>query len=252
LDHEFDPIELQCRIDLAAVDRASTEWVPEEAGDPPTPLPNITPSDAPEISAAFSQRVVQASAGNRIAVLEVDAVPVSGRDDIVLEAQYRTVTELSGEGGGTVYGTWVEMQATGYTAQSGAVADRATYNAQARFEGVFYEPDQWENLGNITVQIDATPPGAPSELFASNGASRVNLNWRNPTGDFHELRIYRSETAVFADVVLIGATGGVSGQISEFSDDTITVATEYNYWIAAANVSGIEGSPTGPANITTT
>ncbi|KZY53115.1 hypothetical protein A3734_16700 [Sulfitobacter sp. HI0054] len=255
LDHEFDPIELQCRIDLAKVDRASGEWTPEEAGDPPTPLPASGNSEAPEISAVFSQRVVQASAGNRIAVLEVDAVPIAGRNDIVVEAQYRTSTYDDGGSEGipeTVYGPWIDMQATGYTAQSGAVEDGRDYNAQARFDGVFYEPDEWENLGTITVQIDATAPDAPSELFASNGTGRVNLNWRNPTGSFHELRIYRSETAVFGDAALVGTTGGVSGQISEFSDDTITAATEYNYWVAAANVSGVEGSPAGPANITTT
>ncbi|MFG6599399.1 MULTISPECIES: phage tail protein [unclassified Sulfitobacter] len=254
LDHEFDPIELLCRIDLAKVDRASGEWTPEEAGDPPTPLPVSGNSEAPEISAVFSQRVVQASAGNRIAVLEVDAVPIAGRDDIVIEAQYRTSTYDDGGSEGipsTTYGPWTDMQATGYTAQSGAVEDGRDYNAQARFDGVFYEPDEWENLGTITVQIDATPPGAPSELFASNGTGRVNLNWRNPNGEFYEIRIYRSTTAVFGDASLVGTTGGVSGQISEFSDDTITAATEYNYWVAAANVSGVEGTPAGPANITT-
>ncbi len=255
LDHEFDPIELQCRIDLAKVDRASGEWTPEEAGDPPTPLPETSNSEAPELSTVFSQRVLQASAGNRIAVLEVDAVPIAGRDDIALEAQYRSVTYDDGGSEGipeTVYGPWVDMQATGYTAQSGAVEDGQDYNARARFDGVFYEPDEWENLGTITVQIDATAPGAPSELFASNGTGRVNLNWRNPNGEFYELRVYRSDTAVFADAALVGTTGGVAGQISEFSDDTITAATEYNYWVAAANVSGVEGSPAGPANITTT
>ncbi|WOI30035.1 phage tail protein [Sulfitobacter dubius] len=254
LDHEFDPIELQCRIDLAAVDRASGEWTPEEAGDPPTPLPASGNSEAPDLSAVFSQRVVEASAGNRIAVLEVDAVPIAGRDDIVIEAQYRTSTYYDGGREGmpeTVYGDWVDMQATDYTAQSGPVEDGRSYSARARFDGVFYEPDQWEDLGAITVQIDATAPGAPSELFASNGTGRVNLNWRNPAGHFYELRIYRGDTAVFDDAALVGMTGGVSGQISEFSDDTVAAATAYNYWVKAANVSGVEGDPVGPAPITT-
>lgn len=252
LDHQFDPIELQCRIDLAAVDRASGEWTAAEEGDPPTPLPNTTPIEPPAISAVFSQRVVQASASNRIAVLEVDAVPIADRNDIVIEARYRTVTITYGEDGTTTYGPWVDMQATDYTAQSGAVEDRQTYHAQARFDGVFYEPDEWTTVGGITVQIDATAPGTPTELFASNSTGKVHINWRNPSSDFYELRIYRSETAVFGDAALIGTTGGNSGQISEYSDETITAATEYNYWVAAANVSGVEGSPAGPANITTT
>jgi hypothetical protein len=244
LDHEFDPIELQCRIDLAAVDRASGEWTPAEAGDSPTPLPDDPQNLAPDISAVFTQRIVQASASSQIAILEVDAVPIVGRSDIAVEAQYRRVSAFSS--------TWLDMQATGYTAQSGPVEDRVEYEAQARFDGVFYEPDEWENLGTITVQIDAIAPGAPSELFASNGTGRVNLNWRNPSSDFHEIRIYRGTTAVFGDAALVGTTGGVSGQISEYSDDTITAATEYNYWVAAANVSGVEGDPVGPATITTT
>ncbi|MFG6566662.1 hypothetical protein [Sulfitobacter sp. 1A13679] len=241
LDHEFDPIELQCRIDLAAVDRASGEWTPAEAGDAPTPLPDDPQNLAPDISAVFTQRIVQASASSRIATLEVDAVPIVGRNDIAVQAQYRK----------TGASAWLDMAATDYTAQSGPVEDGETYEGQARFDGVFYEPDEWEYLGTITVQIDATAPGEPSELFASNGTGRVNLNWRNPAGEFYEIRIYRSTTAVFGDASLVGTTGGVSGQISEFSDDTITAGTEYNYWVAAANVSGVEGSPAGPANITT-
>lgn len=242
LDHEFDPIELQCRIDLAKVDRASGEWTPEEAGDPPTPLPISTPTPPPEISAVLTQRIVQASASTSVPVLEVEAVEVAGRSDITVEARYRT----------NALQPWTDMQASGYVAQSGPVEDGVTYHAEARFNGVFDEPDAWVSLGSVTVQIDATPPGAPSELFASNGNGRVNLNWRNPNGEFYEIRIYRSTTAVFGDAALVGTTGGVSGQISEFSDDTITAATEYNYWVAAANVSGVEGSPAGPANLTTT
>ena len=242
LDHEFDPIELQCRIDLAAVDRASGEWTPADEGDAPTPLPDDPQNLAPDISAVFTQRIVQASATSRIATLEVDAVPVLGRDDIRIEAQYR---ELGAS-------AWLNMTATDFTAQSGPVEDGTTYEAQVRFDGVFYEPDSWENLGTITVQIDATPPGSPSELIPSNGPGYVHLSWRNPGVAFYEIRIYRSETAVFGDAALVGTTGGALGQISEFSDSTITAATEYNYWVAAANVSGVEGTPAGPANITTT
>jgi hypothetical protein len=242
LDHEFDPIELQCRIDLAKVDRASGEWTPEEAGDPPTPLPISTPTPPPEISAVLTQRIVQASASTSVPVLEVEAVEVAGRSDITVEARYRT----------NALQPWTDMQPSGYVAQSGPVEDGVTYTAEARFNGVFDEPDAWVSLGSVTVQIDATAPGAPSELFASNSTGRVNLNWRNPNGEFYEIRIYRSTTAVFGDAALVGTTGGVSGQISEFSDDTVTAATEYNYWVAAANVSGVEGSPAGPANITTT
>jgi hypothetical protein len=242
LDHEFDPLELQCRIDLAAVDRESGEWAPAEEGDAPTPLPDNPQNLAPEISAVLTQRIVQASASSRIAILEVAAIPVAGRNDVRIEAQYRK----------TVVGAWMDMGATDFTAQSGPVEDGETYEAQARFDGVFYEPDEWEDLGTFTVQIDATAPGAPSALIPSNGAGYVHLSWRNPASELYEIRIYRSTTETFGDAILVGTTGGVAGQISEFSDHSVAASTEYNYWIAAANVSGVEGPPAGPANITTT
>ncbi|MEX3315674.1 hypothetical protein [Sulfitobacter sp. PS-8MA] len=248
LDHEFDPIELQCRIDLAAVDRASGEWTPEEAGDPPTPLLGGGANGAPELSAVLSQRVIQVSSSFALPILEVQATEVAGRNDITLEAQSRPVQPIPEIG----ELPWLDMQATDYVAQSGPVIDGQTYEVRARFNGLFDAPDAWKDLGTITVQIDATPPGAPSELIPSNGTGKVHLTWRNPAGDFYEIRVYRSETAVFSDAALVGTTGGVSGQISEYSDTTITATTEYNYWVAAANVSGVEGSPAGPANITTT
>jgi len=241
LDHEFDPVELECRIELAKVDRASDERPIADEGAAPTPLPEGEGNFAPPISAVLTQRIVQVSAGVQQAVLEVDAVPVAGRTDITLQARYRRT-------GATA---WIDMQATAYSAQSGAVEDGLEYEAEARFRGVFDQPDIWIYLGPITIRIDSTAPGAPIDLNASNGMDAVALSWRNPATGFFTLRVYRSTGTDFNSADLIGQTGGVSGQISEFQDATAAAATDYTYWIAAANVSGVEGAPTGPATITT-
>ena len=241
LDHEFDPIECECRIDLARVDRASEAWTVVEEGSPPTPLSEGEGNLAPPISAVLTQRIVQVSAGVRQAILEIDAVPVPDRDDIRIEGRFRKVGATQ----------WISMQATDYSAQSSAVEDGAQYEAQARFLGVFDQPDVFVNLGPVTIQIDATAPGAPIDLNVSNGIGGVDLNWRNPATDFFTLRVYRSTGTDFGSADLIGQTGGASGQVSEFQDTAAAAATEYNYWIAAANISGVEGVPVGPATITT-
>jgi hypothetical protein len=240
MNHDFDPIELKCSIELARVDRASEEWTVEEEGEPPTPLPSSEPNIAPATGAILTQRVITIGADYKQAILEVNAAPLAGRSDVTLKARF--ISD----------GNWISMTTSEYKAQSGAVSDGETYVVQARFEGIFDEPPDWDNIGTVTIQLDAIPPGAPSELFASNGTGYVQTNWRNPFHAFAKLRIYRSEGTVFGAATLIGTTGGVSGQISEFQDSTIAAATEYNYWVAAANASGVEGSAIGPANITTT
>lgn len=241
MDHEIDPINLECRIELEKISRESEAWTPAEEGGTTEALPPPEPNPAPDISAILTQRIIQASANNRIGSLEVSAVPIPDRDDLEIQAQYRK----------TGSSQWLSMQASNYTAVSGAVEDGREYEARVRFNGIFDEPDDWEALGPITIQIDSTPPAAPTELIPSNGTGYVHLSWRNPSAAFAELRVYRNTTADFGGAALVGTTGGAQGQISEFQDSTIAAETEYNYWVAAANMSGIEGTPAGPANITT-
>lgn len=243
LNHEFDPIALECRIELAKVARASEAWDPSEEGTPVPPLPDPDPDLAPDIDVTLTQRVIEVTSGNFQAILEVEAVPIPDRDDISIEAQYKE--------GFPALPFWIDMSATGYTAQSQAVEDGKTYDVRARFAGVFDGVDEWTDLGPITIQVNSTPPGQPSGLSASNGSGDVQLSWRNPDGDFYKIRVYRNTVSDFGTASLIGTTGGVSGQISEFQDDTIAAATDYFYWVAAANVSGVEGTPAGPESITT-
>lgn len=240
VDHAFDPIELECTIDLKRVDRASVEWDPSEEGETTAALPDSS-NPAPEISAALTQRVTTLTGGVQQAALEVEAVAVEDREDLSVRAQYRKV--------GTTQ--WLDMQTTVYTAISAAVEDGAAYEVQARWNGVFDGVDAWETLGPITIQINGTAPDAPSELIPSVGAAYVHLSWRNPSSAFFEIRIYRNTAADFATAALVGRTGGTQGQLSEFEDSTISAATDYWFWVVAANSSGVESTPAGPAAITT-
>lgn len=242
LDHEFDPVVLECRIELGRVSRASMAWSPEEEGETTADLPEDEENPPPPLSAAFSQRVIQISAGVQQAVLEVAAVAIPDRQDLTIQAQFRKVGET----------TWTDMQVTELTARSGAVEDGQQYEAQVRWLGVFTGVAVWQALGPITVQIDATAPGQPVELIPSNGAGYVHLSWRNPATGFFQIRIYRGPTTDFGAASLIGTTGGTSGQISEYQDPTAVSGQTYRYWVRAANISGVEGIAAGPVTITKT
>lgn len=237
LDHEFDPVGLECRIELGRVDRRSEEWTPAEEGETTANLPDDEANPPPAMSAALSQRIVQVNAGTRQAVLEVEAVAIPDRDDLTIEAQYREV--------GT--GAWTEMTVSNLEAQSGAVEDGKQYEAQVRWRGIFDGIAPWVALGPVTIQIDGTAPGQPTELMPGGGAT---ITWRNPAGNFYAIRIYRGTTNVLADASLIGTvTGGASGQISEYPDASAAPGTYY-YWVRAANVSGLESPAVGPVQIT--
>lgn len=243
MDHEFNPISLECRIELARVDRASDAWEPEEEGTLPAPLPGRDSDEAPELHAVVSQRTEQLGGIlGLFATLFVEATPVVGRDDLTIAARYRQV--------GT--SQWTAMSAEGLTATSAIVSDRRAYEVEARWQGSFTGVAAWVSLGTIMVTANATPPGAPTELIASPGAGSayVHLSWRNPAEEFAELRIYRGTTATVGDAGLIATTGGAAGQLSEVQDHTAAASVPYWYWVRAVNSSGIEGATAGPATIT--
>lgn len=237
LNHDFDPVAMECRIELARVSRASQTWSAAEEGSTVAELPDDEGNPAPPMSAALSQRVIQVSASVRQAVLEVAAIAVTGRDDLTIEAQYRR----------TGTGAWTDMSATNLLATSGAVEDGQQYEAQVRWRGVFDGVAPWVALGPVTVRIDGTAPGQPTEIMPGGVRS---ITWRNPTTGFYGIRVYRSITNVLSDAVFIyEVTGGASGQISEYRDEAASAGT-YFYWVRAANVSGLESPPAGPVEIT--
>lgn len=237
MDHEFDPVALECRIELGRVNRASEAWEAADEGETTADIPESEGNPPPPMTASLTQKSAQVTAGVRQASLEVSALPIAGRDDLTIEAQYRLVTDAN----------WTEMTVTDLRGRSSVVEDGKQYVAQVRWKGVFDGIAPWVQLGPVTVRIDETAPGQPTELLPGVGAS---ITWRNPTTGFYEVRIYRGTTNTLSGATLHGVmTGGGSGQLAEFQDTTATTGTYY-YWVRAANVSGIEGPPAGPAEIT--
>ena len=135
LDHEFDPVALECRIVLAAVDRASESWTPGEEGDPPPPLPAETGNPPPAFTGAAA---VVAQGG--VNTIRVTATAPSGRDDLGVEARYRE----------TGAPDWTAMTSAGLSATSAALS-AGSYEVEGRWTGVFDGVDDWHPLGTVTV-----------------------------------------------------------------------------------------------------
>lgn len=239
MDHEFDPVGMQCRIELARVNRASQSWSASEEGETVADLPEDESDLAPAMTAVLTQRVLQVAAGSQQAILDVDAAPVPDRSDLSLQAQYRKVG----------VGAWRDMTGSTFSLQSPAVEDGQQYEVQARWLGVFEGVAPWVMLGPITVQIAGTPPDAPTELSASASGGQVSLSWRNPAASFFGVRVYRGTDNAIGNALFVGAVPGASGQISQYQDADAASGVTYFYWIVAATASGIEGPSTGPTSI---
>lgn len=244
-DHEFDPINLECRIVLERVDRASEAWVVDEEGALPAPLPAPEENPDPGIEPALTQQVVALGNGVYAAYLQVTAPAPEGFGQLGIEAQYREYVE-SGPAN-----HWLPMAIVGErTAATQALPDGKTYEVRVRNVGIFDGEGEWEMLGPITIVANPNAPAAPTELIASPGIGSVHISVRAPSSNTASLRIYRGTTSAFASASVIGSVGAVLGQISEYSDHTAVASVLYYYWVVAANSSGVEGPPVGPATIT--
>lgn len=234
LDHQFDPVRLECRIVLATVDRACQAWTPAEEGTVSEPA-SVSGGDLPPpLVATLTQRAFGA-----VPVLVVQAAD-QGREDLSVQARFRRVGDVA----------WQDMATTALVANSGVVEDAQDYQVQARWRGVFRGVAPWQSLGTISVRVDSTPPAAPTQLSLIPGGLGITVRWRNPSSHFAQARVYRGTSTDFSAASLLGATGGAAGQLSELVDASAISGTTYRYWVTAINASGVEGPPAGPKTIT--
>jgi hypothetical protein len=234
LDHKFDPVNLECRIVLAPVNRASQAWTPSEEGSVPE-LPTSTGADGPPPMVATAAQRIRGGTASLVVTAEG-----FGREDLSVQARYR----LAGTG------RWTRMVTSDLTAESGVVSDGASYEIEARWLGVFEGVAPWISLGTVTVQINSTAPAAPTSLSVVSGGGEALVRWRNPPSNFAQARIYRGTSAIFSAASQIGTTGGAAGQFSEYPDAAIEPGQAYYYWVAAANQSGVPGPAAGPQTLT--
>lgn len=239
LDHEFDPVGMECRIVLAPVVRRGA-WNPADEGEPPAPLPIGGGDPPPPMSASLGLPVITTTGGQQQSVIEVVTTPVSGRGDLVVQGRYRPAGSSD---------SWIAMTSDGWRARSGAIEDGATYEVEARWLGVFDGVDPWRAVGTITVVVDSTPPGPATNVIASRGFgpinSRVTVTWVNPDTPFWQVRVYREAGNIsgFANATLRATVGGAEGQISEYNDPSSPNGQRYRYWIVPMNASGVEATP---------
>ena len=93
-------------------------------------------------------------------------------------------------------------------------------------------------------RLARTEPTAPVGLAAVNAAGAVAVTWPVVPGLI--VTLYRGTTAVFADATALQSFDGATG----YTDSAVLGATDYWYWLTAANAVG-ESDESIPATVTT-
>lgn len=85
---------------------------------------------------------------------------------------------------------------------------------------------------------DDTPPGPPEDFVITNQVFANKLTWTNPIDDdFFFVEIWVSLTNDRTAAYCLGVVTGNPGETAEFTHDSISLGTDYYYWIRAADTS---------------
>lgn len=151
-------------------------------------------------------------------------------------------TGNSGLAGYRVYRDGVQViQTTGTTFIDSSLSGDGTYAYTVR---------AIDNAGNLgppsptrTVQVDQTPPPAPSGLFAQSPTNHVTLSWpaTSDTGSsgsgVAQYRVYRNGSPIS----IVSATA--------YSDTSLAIEGTWQYTVSAIDATGNEGPQSAPISV---
>lgn len=94
------------------------------------------------------------------------------------------------------------------------------------------------NAGGLPINIigGVEPPHAPANLSGTGGFTFIALMWGHPTYRGHAYaEIYRSDTDVFADAVMIAT------EVSDVFSESVNMGSSYYYWVRFVNDVNVKG-----------
>ncbi|MBN1674131.1 MAG: fibronectin type III domain-containing protein [Kiritimatiellae bacterium] len=132
---------------------------------------------------------------------------------------------------------WVRIATTGPNAtahtDTGLSADTKFYYRVKAYNAAGNSP--YSNLADATTAPEATPPAAPASLAArATGATRIELNWADRSGDETGFKIDRRQSGA-GDWVRIATTGP---NTTAHTDTGLSADTKFYYMVKAYNVAG--------------
>ena len=94
------------------------------------------------------------------------------------------------------------------------------------------------NVGGLPINVigGVSPPHAPVNLSGTGGFTFIALMWDRPTYRGHAYaEIYRSDTDVFSDAVMIAT------EVSDVFSESVNMGSSYYYWVRFVNEVNAKG-----------
>lgn len=240
LNHAFDPVAMQCVIEIASIYDA---WdVPaSELEEPAPPLDSLNQNSqtgAVPSGLLVSQSVVEIS-GETNGVEIVANVDDPGRGDLQLTAQYRKTGSTD----------WKPMLVSeGALVATSGVVGEGEYEVRVYWLGEDVDESSYPEE-TITVVSNPTIPDAPTGFTATANGSDVDLAWTDGVDGYAKTRVFRNTSSSFSGASFLADVAGLAGQPSSYTDAPSAAGTYY-YWVVTLNPSAVSSSETGPETAT--
>lgn len=238
---------LGLRFEAISLDASAYDWTTAEEGTaPPVPGAPLVDAAIPAVSGfavAQESRAVNGALRAAFAILTWTAPT-----DISLSTQTR-VKRTSEPAA-----NWIDIPVLIDLARSeyGPLADATQYEFQARHLSPSGRPGPWTVSVLLTAVADPTPPGPVTGFSGSTDATTDEplFTFTAPnSANFQRGHLYRSSGGVFPGGTPLAVIAGAPNQTVTYRD-TVTGSGSWNFWLRAANGSGVESAEAGPVALT--
>jgi len=127
-------------------------------------------------------------------------------------------------------------------AQTNALSDGETYEAQVRHVTITARTGAWSASDTITPVADAVSPSVVTGVSKTGGVGIVDINWTSPnSANYVAANIRRNTVNTEGSAVLVRTEYGAPSAADAWQDSALAPGTYY-YWIKARNASGVESA----------
>lgn len=137
-------------------------------------------------------------------------------------------------------------------AQTNALSDGATYEAQVRHVTLTGRIGAWTASDTITPVADEVAPSVVTGVSKTGGVGIVDINWTSPnSANYVAANIRRNTVNTEGSAVLVRTEYGAPSAADTWQDSALAAGTYY-YWIKARNASGVESASVATGSVVVT